>query len=154
MFILFDRPFKRWSHVFFLWGWIQRKTWCWDPPPPPLPELTNFSLCPLQSRPPTHLPWATLCESRLQPVARVDFIPQSGTLDLASEKKVKNQGSKVYRVNFVRFLQQYQQIHEALIYIPVKVYTVPTYSVILICSRRFREFSQYLFLRIISIVSK
>ena len=103
---------------------------------------------------PTHLPWATLCESRLQPVARVDFIPQSGTLDLASEKKVKNQRYKVYRVNSVRFLQQYQQIHDALIYIPVKVYCAHIlYSVNLICSRRFRQYL-VLFLRLISIVPK
>ncbi len=33
---------------------------------------------------PTHLLWATLCQSRLEPFARVDFIPPSGTLDLAS----------------------------------------------------------------------
>jgi hypothetical protein len=35
---------------------------------------------------PTHLPWATLCQSRPQPYARVDYIPQSVTLDLASGK--------------------------------------------------------------------
>jgi hypothetical protein len=32
---------------------------------------------------PTHLPSATLCQSRHKPCARVNFILQSGTLDLA-----------------------------------------------------------------------
>jgi hypothetical protein len=40
----------------------------------------NLTLCPLQSR--LHLPWATLCPEST--FARVDFIPQSRTLDLAS----------------------------------------------------------------------
>jgi hypothetical protein len=50
----------------------------------------NLTLCPLQSRLPTLLPMGnllpestlTLCRSRLY--AGVEFIPQSGTLDLAS----------------------------------------------------------------------
>jgi hypothetical protein len=44
----------------------------------PIPELTiyNLTLCPLQSRL-QHIYHG-------QPYARVDFIPQSGTLDLAS----------------------------------------------------------------------
>ncbi len=45
----------------------------------------NLTLCPLQSRL-QHIyhgqPWARV---DLNPYARVDFIPQSGTLDLASE---------------------------------------------------------------------
>jgi hypothetical protein len=32
----------------------------------------SLALCPLQSRLPTHLPWATLCQSRLYPPVR-DF---------------------------------------------------------------------------------
>jgi hypothetical protein len=46
---------------------------------------------------PTHLPTATLCQSQPQPYARVDFIPQSGTLDLASgnvEGEGKGTGSE------------------------------------------------------------
>ncbi len=42
------------------------------------------TLCRLQSRL-QHVPWATLCQSRPEPYARVDFISQSGTLDLASD---------------------------------------------------------------------
>jgi hypothetical protein len=51
-----------------------------------MPELTVTSPH-LMSTPepsPTHLQWATLCQSRPNPVPRVDFIPQPGTLDLAS----------------------------------------------------------------------
>ena len=33
----------------------------------------------------THLQWATPCQSRPQPFARVAFIPQLVTLDLASD---------------------------------------------------------------------
>ncbi len=33
---------------------------------------------------PTHLLWAALCQSRPEHYTRVDFIPQPGTLDLAS----------------------------------------------------------------------
>jgi hypothetical protein len=33
---------------------------------------------------PTDGPWATLCQSRPQPYARVDFIPQLGTKNFAS----------------------------------------------------------------------
>jgi hypothetical protein len=56
-------------------GQIQWKAWCMGPY---MPELTvyNITICPIQ------------CRLRLiyhgQPYARVDFIPQSGTLDLAS----------------------------------------------------------------------
>jgi hypothetical protein len=35
---------------------------------------------------PTHLPWVTLCQNRPYPYARVEFIPQSGSLDLASAR--------------------------------------------------------------------
>ncbi len=48
---------------------FKEKHGVWDP----MPEST-----------PTRLPWATLCQSRPSPYARLDFIPQSGTLDLAS----------------------------------------------------------------------
>jgi hypothetical protein len=54
-------------------GRIQRKTWCML-----MPEVDyNITLCPLQSR--LHHIYHG------QPYARVDFIPQSGTFDLASE---------------------------------------------------------------------
>ncbi len=48
-------------------------------------DYTLMSLCPLQ-RQLQHIyhAWATLCQSRPETYARVDFIPQSGTLDLAS----------------------------------------------------------------------
>jgi hypothetical protein len=38
---------------------------------------------------PTHLPWATLCQRRPLQYARSDFIPQSGTFDLASEQQIQ-----------------------------------------------------------------
>jgi hypothetical protein len=46
----------------------------------------NLTLCPLQNRLQHiyHGHWATLCQNRPEPYARVDFIPQSGTLDLGS----------------------------------------------------------------------
>jgi hypothetical protein len=47
----------------------------WDP----MPELLEPHLMCTPESAPTHLPWP-----RGQPYARVDFIPQSGTLDLAS----------------------------------------------------------------------
>ncbi len=61
-------------------GWVRieaeskEKHGIWDP----MPELTfdNLTLCSLQSRL-QHIYHG-------QPYARVDFIPQSGTLDLAS----------------------------------------------------------------------
>ncbi len=55
------------------WGRIQRKTWCMEPY---AGVDYNLSLCPLQSRL-QHIHHG-------QPYARVDFIPQSGTFDLAS----------------------------------------------------------------------
>ncbi len=45
----------------------------------------------------THLPWATLCQSRPLPYARVDFIPQSGSMDLASSSVMVQ-----IRINFGR----------------------------------------------------
>jgi hypothetical protein len=60
----------------------------------------NLTLCPLQSRLQHnyHGYWATLWQSRPQPYARVDFIPQSGTLDLASgmfEVQINDEQSSV-----------------------------------------------------------
>jgi hypothetical protein len=55
-------------------GRIQRKTWCMDP----MPELTILSSN-LMSTPeptPTHLRWATLCQSRdLNPMPESTFSP-------------------------------------------------------------------------------
>ncbi len=50
-----------------------------------VPELTITSpyVHSIESTP-KHLPLATLCQSRPYPCARVDFIPQSGSSDLAS----------------------------------------------------------------------
>jgi hypothetical protein len=48
----------------------------------PMPEMTHLMSTPEPT--PTHGPWATLCQSRPQPYARVDFIPQSGTKNLVS----------------------------------------------------------------------
>jgi hypothetical protein len=44
-------------------------------------NLTHLMLTPEST--PTHVPRATLCQSRPYPYARVDFIPQSGTKNLA-----------------------------------------------------------------------
>jgi hypothetical protein len=55
-------------------GRIQRKTWCMGPY---AGAYYNLTLCPLQSRL-QHIYHG-------QPYARVDFIPRSGTLDLASK---------------------------------------------------------------------
>jgi hypothetical protein len=44
---------------------IQRKTWCTGPY---AGVDYNLTLCPLYSR--LHLPWATLCQSRLHPPVR------------------------------------------------------------------------------------
>ncbi len=55
-------------------GQIQRKKWCMEPY---AGVDYNLTLCPLQGR----LKYIY----HGQPYARVDFIPQSGTLDLASD---------------------------------------------------------------------
>jgi hypothetical protein len=64
-------------------GRIQRKTWC---PGPYAGVDYNLTLCSLQSRLQHmyHGHWATLCQIRPKAHARVDFIPQSGTWNLAS----------------------------------------------------------------------
>ncbi len=53
---------RRWGGKLDFRGRIQRKIWC----------IYN-------------LPWATLCQSRPESYARIGFIPQSGSLDSASE---------------------------------------------------------------------
>ncbi len=57
-----------------IWGRIQRETWCMGPY---AGFDYNLTLCPLQSRL-RHIYHG-------QPYARVDFIPQSGTLDFATD---------------------------------------------------------------------
>jgi hypothetical protein len=44
----------------------------------------NLTLRPQSRLQHIYQPWATLCQSRPSPYARVDFTLQSGTLDLAS----------------------------------------------------------------------
>jgi hypothetical protein len=71
----------------------------WDP----IPELTivyNLTLCALQSRF-QHI-------YRGQPYARVDFIPQSGSLDLASGIDSQPGGFSILWIRFLIFLNVYK----------------------------------------------
>ncbi len=74
------------------WGQIQRKTW-WMGSYAGVDY--NLTLMSTSESTPTHLPWATVCQSRHWPYARVDFIPQ-GTLDLALGN---NSVTRIYLLN-------------------------------------------------------